>query len=170
MNSKRRVKANLSVTINKMYQKKKPITEDGLQKLKEELNMLKTVRRREVAQAIQVAKEQGDLSENAEYVEAKDAQGLLEQRIVDLESLLKNAEIIQKDENGQINVGYTVKVNMDGKEFSYTIVGPNEAEPAKGKISNESPLGTALQGKKVGDVASVRTPVGVKQVKVLSVG
>ena len=153
-----------------MYQKKNPITEEGLRKLQEELNILKTTRRHEVAQAIQTAKEQGDLSENAEYVDAKDAQGLLEQRIIDLEALLKNAEIIHKDSNGRINVGDTVKVDMAGKETLFTIVGPNEAEPSKGKISNESPLGVALQGKKVGEVASVRTPNGNKQVKVLSVG
>lgn len=153
-----------------MYQKKNPITEEGLQKLKDELNFLKTERRHEIAQAIQTAKEQGDLSENAEYVDAKEAQGLLEQRIVELETLLKNAEIIHKDTNGRINVGDTVKIDMGGKEISYTIVGPNEAEPAKGKISNESPLGIALQGKKVGEVASMRTPNGSKQIKVLAVG
>ena len=153
-----------------MYQKKNPITEEGLEKLKEELKTLKTVRRHEVAQAIQTAKEQGDLSENAEYVDAKDAQGLLEQRIIDLEALLKNAEIIQKDSNGRINVGDTVKVDLSGKEMTYTIVGPNEVDPAKGKISNESPLGIALQGKKAGEMTSVRTPNGNKQVKVLSVG
>ena len=153
-----------------LYQKKNPITEEGLQKIKDELNYLKTERRHEIAQAIQTAKEQGDLSENAEYVDAKDAQGQLEQRIVDLEAILKNAEIIHKDNNGRINVGDTVKIDMGGKEIAYTIVGPNEAEPAKGKISNESPLGLALQGKKAGEVASVRTPNGNKQIKVIAVG
>ncbi len=162
--------AHLSVTINTMYQKKTLVTEEGMQKLKEELNVLKTVRRREVALAIQTAKEQGDLSENAEYVDAKDEQGLLEQRILELENILKNAEVIQKDPNGRVNVGVTVKVDMNGKEFAYTIVGPNEADPSQGKISNESPLGIALMGKKVGDVSSVRTPTGNRQVKILSVG
>lgn len=152
-----------------MYQKKTLVTEEGLQKIKDELNNLKTVRRREVALAIQTAKEQGDLSENAEYVDAKDEQGLLEQRILELENVIKNAEVIQKDTNGKVNVGDIVKVNMGGKEFTFTIVGPNEVDPLKGMISNESPLGTALMGKKAGDIASVRTPTGNKEAKILSV-
>lgn len=152
-----------------MYQKKTLITEEGLQKIKDEINLLKTSRRREVAQAIQTAKEQGDLSENAEYVDAKEEQALLEQRILELESMLKNAEVIHKDNNGNVGVGDTVKIQMEGKELAYTIVGPNEADPVRGKISNESPLGMALMEKRSGELVSMRTPSGVRQVKILSV-
>ncbi len=153
-----------------MYQKKNLVTEEGLQKIKEELNQLKTVKRREVAQAIQTAKEQGDLSENAEYVEAKEAQGLLEQRIVDLESLLKNAEVIQKEDGDIVNVGDSVTLKINGNEVNYTLVGPNEADPSKGRISNESPLGIALIGKKQGEKTFVKTPTGNKEVKIVKVG
>lgn len=155
-----------------MNQKKTLITAEGLKKLQDELHALKTVRRREVAEAIQRAKEQGDLSENAEYVDAKDAQGLVEQRIAELEAALKNVEVIQKNGGNNhtaIAVGDTVSIRWNGDESSYTIVGVNEADPASGKISNESPLGTALLGKRVGDTAQIRTPSGVKEASVVRI-
>jgi transcription elongation factor GreA len=153
-----------------MNQKKTLITEDGLRKLEEELQHLKTVRRREVAAAIQAAKEQGDLSENAEYVDAKEEQGLVEQHILELEATLKNIEVIHKSNSTDVEVGNTVTVDMAGAETTFTIVGPNEASPSEGRISHESPLGRALLGRKVGDNLSVRTPAGSKQVRVLKVG
>jgi transcription elongation factor GreA len=152
-----------------MNQKKTLMTEEGLRKLQEELHTLKTVRRKEVAEAIQAAKEQGDLSENAEYVDAKDRQGLVEQRIAELEALLKNVEVIQKGNSTDVNVGNTVTLEVGGNKTAYTIVGANEANPAEGRISNESPLGRSLIGKKAGDDVSVRTPSGNRNVKVLSV-
>ncbi len=152
-----------------MNQKKTLITGEGLRKLQEELHTLKTVRRREIASAIQAAKEQGDLSENAEYVDAKEEQGLVEQRIAELEVLLKHVEVIQKNGSADITVGSTVQLDMNGQTSTYTIVGANEANPGNGKISNESPLGRALVGKKAGDVVSVRTPGGNRSVKVLEV-
>lgn len=152
-----------------MYQKKTLVTEEGLQKIKEELEQLKTVKRREVAQAIQIAKEQGDLSENAEYVEAKEAQGLLEQRIADLENSLKSAEVIQKESGDIVCVGDSVTLKINGGEVIYTLVGPNEADPSTGKISNESPLGIALIGKREGEKTYVKTPTGNKEVKIVKV-
>lgn len=152
-----------------MNQKKTYVTEEGLKKLQDELHHLKTVRRREVAEAIQFAKEQGDLSENAEYVEAKEAQATLEQRILELEATLKNVEVIQKAANGAVAVGDTVTIKMNGDEKRYTIVGPNEADPSQGRISNESPVGTSLLGKKVGDAVQVRTPIGEKEARVVRI-
>lgn len=152
-----------------MNQKKTLVTEEGLKKLQDELNTLKTVRRREVAEAIQLAKEQGDLSENAEYVEAKEAQGLVEQHIVELEAALKTAEVIHKVVDGEVSVGDTVTLQWNGEQKSYTIVGANEADPGAGRISNESPLGTALLGKRPGERAMIRTPSGQKEAHVLRV-
>lgn len=153
-----------------MNQKKTLITAEGLKKLQDELQTMKTVRRREVAEAIQRAKEQGDLSENAEYVEAKEAQGLVEQRIVELEATLKNVEVIHKDaDHTAVAVGDSVTIRWNGDETLYTIVGPNEADPGAGKISNESPLGTALLGKRVGDTTRIRTPSGIKEATVMRV-
>ena len=155
-----------------MNQRKTLITEEGLKKLQDELQTLKTVRRRDVAEAIQRAKEQGDLSENAEYVEAKEAQGLVEQRIVELEATLKNVEVIRKDGTANhtaVAVGDTVTIHWNGDQTTYTIVGANEADPASGKISNESPVGTALLGKQVGDTALIRTPSGTKEASIVRI-
>lgn len=152
-----------------MNQKKTLVTEEGLKKLREELHHLKTVRRREVAEAIQLAKEQGDLSENAEYVDAKEAQGLVEQRIVEFEAALKSVEVIHKDASDVVAVGNTVTVQWDGTEKAYTIVGPNEADPASGRISNESPVGTALLGKRTGEAVTIRTPSGPKEAQVVRI-
>lgn len=153
-----------------MNQKKTLVTEAGLLKLQDELLHLKTVRRREVAEAIQRAKEHGDLSENAEYVDAKEEQALVEQRIAELEVLLKHVEVIQKEAaNGTVAAGTTVTIQWNGETKIYTIVGANEADPTQGLISYESPLGMALVGKRVGDRAMIRTPTGAKEAKVVEV-
>lgn len=139
------------------------LTEEGLHKVKEELEHLTTTRRREVAQMIAEAKAEGDISENAGYDEAKTAQGFLEGRIRELENTLKRAQVI-KDEGKKnvINIGRTVIVREVGTDFdeTYTIVGSLEADPANGRISNESPIGKALLGKKVGSKIKVESPGG----------
>lgn len=152
-----------------MNQKKTFLTEEGLKKLQDELQYFKTARRREIAEAIQRAKEQGDLSENAEYVEAKEEQATVEQRILELEAALKTAELIQKKTNGTVTVGDAVTIRWNGMERTYTIVGANEADPATGRISNESPVGTALLGKRVGDTVTIRTPSGSHEATVVRV-
>lgn len=152
-----------------MNQKKTLVTEEGLKKLQDELHTLKTVRRRNVAEALQRAKEQGDLSENAEYVEAKEAQAALEQRVLEVEAALKNVELIRKNLDGTVKVGDTITIQWNGTEKTYTIVGANEADPASGKISNESPVGIALLGKRPGEAVSIRTPAGQKDARIVSV-
>lgn len=140
------------------------LTSEGMRKVKEELEYLTTTRRREVAQMIAEAKAEGDISENAGYDEAKTAQGFLEGRIRELEALLKNAKVISDNSAAPdvVSVGRTVLVRESGTEFDeeYTIVGPPEADPAKGRISNESPMGKALLGKRVGQQAVVTSPGG----------
>lgn len=140
------------------------MTAEGLQKIKEELVYLTTVRRREVAQMIAEAKAEGDISENAGYDEAKTAQGFLEGKIRDLEAVVKNAVVIDESEAPRhaVAIGRTINVREVGsdEEEVYTIVGSKEADPANGRISNESPMGKALLGKAVGDVVKVTTPGG----------
>lgn len=156
-----------------MEAKKNILTYEGLKKYEEELQDLKVVKRREVAQKIKEAREQGDLSENAEYDAAKDEQRDIEARIEELEKILKNAEVVDEDEVDleRINIGCKVKI-LDveySDELEYKIVGSTEANSLKGKISNESPVGKALIGAKVGDVINVETPAGVFQYKVLEI-
>jgi len=136
---------------------------EGIEKLKEELNELKTVKRRELAQRIEEAKAMGDLSENAEYHEAKDALGFVEGRILEIEDLMKNVAVIENErgEAGIVRVGSTVVTEVKDKEKTFTIVGSNEADPLSGKISNESPIGEALIGGKAGDEVRVETPGGI---------
>ena len=153
--------------------KKNILTSEGLKKLEDELDELIVVKRKEVAQKIKEAREQGDLSENAEYDAAKDEQRDIEARIEEIEKILKNAEIVDEDEVDleTINIGCQVKI-LDlefDEELTYKIVGYTEANSLKGKISNESPVGKALIGKKVGDLVSVETQVGVVQYKVLDI-
>ena len=153
--------------------KKNILTSEGLKKLEDELDDLIVVKRKEVAQKIKEAREQGDLSENAEYDAAKDEQRDIEARIEEIEKILKNAEIVDEDEVdlGTINIGCQIKI-LDiefDEELIYKIVGSTEANSLKGKISNESPVGKALIGKKVGDMVSVETQVGVVQYKVLDI-
>ncbi len=145
------------------------VTKEGLEKLKNELHQLKSVRRKEVAHRIEVAKDMGDLSENAEYSEAKDEQAFVEGRIIDLEAMLPNAVIIEHTETGCVAVGSTVRVRVNGNEKEYTIVGASEADPIAGKISNESPLGIAFLGKCAGDTVEVKVPSGMMVYSVIGV-
>ena len=158
---------------NRMEAKKNILTYEGLKKYEEELQDLKVVKRREVAEKIKEAREQGDLSENAEYDAAKDEQRDIEARIEELEKILKNAEVVDEDEVDLevINIGCKVKI-LDveyNEELEYKIVGSTEANSLKGKISNESPVGRALIGTKVGDVITVETQAGAFQYKVLEI-
>ena len=156
-----------------MEAKKNILTYEGLKKYEEELQELRVVRRREVAQKIKEAREQGDLSENAEYDAAKDEQRDIEARIEELEKILKNVEVVDEDEVDldKINIGCKVKIlDLEYKdELEYKIVGSTEANSLKGKISNESPVGKALMGKKAGDVITVETPAGTFQYQVLEI-
>ena len=153
--------------------KKNIMTYAGLKKLEDELQDLKVNRRQEVAQKIKEAREQGDLSENAEYDAAKDEQRDIEARIEELEKLLKNVEVVVEDEidTEKISVGCCVKlfdVEFD-EEIEFSIVGSTEANSIQHKISNESPVGSALMGKKVGDTVVVETQVGQIEYKVLEI-
>ena len=156
-----------------MVDKRNILTYEGLKRYEDELQNLKVVKRKEVAQKIKEAREQGDLSENAEYDAAKDEQRDIELRIEELEKLLKNAEVVVEDEIDldKINIGCKVKVyDVDeDEEMEFKIVGSTEANSLQNKISNESPVGHALIGKKVGDVVDVETQSGVIQYKVLEI-
>ena len=156
-----------------MEEKKNILTYEGLRRYEDELHELKVVKRQEVAQKIKEAREQGDLSENAEYDAAKDEQRDIEARIEELEKLLKNAEVVVEDEIDldKINVGCKVKVKdlEYDEDMEFYIVGSTEANSLQNKISNESPVGQALIGKKVGDVVDVETQVGVIQYEVLEI-
>ena len=153
--------------------KKNILTYEGLKKLEDELENLKVVRRKEVSQKIKEAREQGDLSENAEYDAAKDEQRDIEARIEELEKILKNAEVVVEEEADldKVSIGCSVKI-LDcefDEELEYKIVGSTEANSLKGKITNESPVGKALLGKQVGDTVTVETPAGEFSYKVLSI-
>lgn len=153
--------------------KKNLLTYEGLQKLENELQNLKVVKRKEVAQKIKEAREQGDLSENAEYDAAKDEQRDIEARIDEIEKILKNAEVVIEEEVDldKINVGCRVRIlDMEyNDELEYKLVGSTEANSLKGKISNESPVGRALIGAKIGDVVAVETQAGDLKYKVLEI-
>lgn len=156
-----------------METKKNLLTYEGLKALEDELHDLKVVKRKEVAGKIKEAREQGDLSENAEYDAAKDEQRDIEARIEEIEKILKNAEVVVEDEVdvNKINVGCTISVlDMEyDEEMEFKIVGSSEANSLKGKISNESPVGKALLGAKVGDTVQVETQSGVLEYKVLEI-
>lgn len=156
-----------------MSEKKTILTYAGLKKLEDELENLKVVRRKEVAGKIKEAREQGDLSENAEYDAAKDEQRDIEARIEELEKILKNAEVVVEDEVDldKISIGCIVTVyDMEfDEEMEFKIVGSTEANSLQGKISNESPVGQALIGKEVGDVVAVETQAGTIEYKVLKI-
>ena len=143
--------------------KKNLLTRAGLNKYEAELHDLKVNRRQEIAAKIKEAREQGDLSENAEYDAAKDEQRDIEARIVELEALLKNVEVVDESNEGEINIGCRVKLYDEefDEEVTYYIVGSSEANSLQGKISNESPLGQSLLGCKVGDIVDVHAPAGV---------
>ena len=153
--------------------KKNILTYEGLKALEEELHDLKVVRRREVAAKIKEAREQGDLSENAEYDAAKEEQGHIEARIDEIERILKNAEVVVEEDvdASTINIGchVTIKDREDGEEIEYKLVGSTEADSLKGKISNESPVGRALIGRKTGEVIEVETPAGMLSYEIVSI-
>ncbi len=156
-----------------MADKKNILTYEGLRLLEEELQDLKVNRRKEVAQKIKEAREQGDLSENAEYDAAKDEQREIEARIEEIDKILKNAEVVVEDEVevDVINIGCKVRI-LDleyNDEMEYKIVGSTEANSLKGKISNESPVGKALIGARIGDIVNVETHSGVLQYKILEI-
>lgn len=154
-------------------EKKNLMTYAGLKKLEDELHELKVVKRKEVAEKIKEAREQGDLSENAEYDAAKDEQRDIEARIEELEGILKNAEVVVEDEADTEKINLGCKVTLFDLEFDeeivYDIVGSTEANSLKNKISNESPLGRALMGARVGDVITFEAPVGEMQYKVMQI-
>ena len=149
------------------------LTSEGLEKLEKELEYLKTVKRQEVAAEIKVALGYGDLSENSEYDEAKNKQAQMEIRIVEIEAMLKNAKVIDEAEisTDTVSLGCTVTVydvEFD-EEIEYSIVGSTEADPSNGKISDESPVGSALLGKMVGDVVEIPAPAGSIEMKVVAI-
>ena len=156
-----------------MVDKPQPITKSGLAKIEKELRHLETVRRREVADKIHQAKELASTQNNAEYEDAKNEQAMVEGRIIQLQSLIQNAAII--DEAGAhksklVMLGSLVKVKTgEGKAQEYTIVGPAEADPSAGKISNESPVGRALIGKKLNDQVEVSAPRGIITMKITKI-
>lgn len=148
------------------------LTPEGLAKLEEELEYLRTVRRQEVAEKIQRAKEQRSAVNTPEYEEAKNEQGFVEGRILDIERIIKNAVIIHPEAapSDKVQLGSRVKVRLqDGNEEDYAIVGSAEANPTDGKISNESPVGKALLGKKVGDEVEVSVPAGVLRMMIVEI-
>jgi len=149
------------------------VTEEGLKKLEEELEYLKTVRRKEITEMIKTAKSFGDLSENSEYDEAKNEQAITEARIAELEEQLKNVQLVDATAlaNDVVRVGLTVKIkNMDdGSTAEYRIVGVTEADPFEGLISDESPIGKALLGKKVNSVVEVEIPLGTVKYKIMKI-
>lgn len=149
------------------------LTREGLMKLEEELDFLKSSKRKEVAERIKIAVSYGDLSENAEYDAAKDEQAFVESRIVQLEKMMRNVRIIEPggDDKSMVAIGSTVKLKElpDGDFETYTIVGSTESDPFDGKISNESPIGSAVIGRTVGDKITVNTPSGQIEFEVVEI-
>lgn len=148
-------------------------TQEGLKKIEDEIEFYKTVRRKEVAERIKVALGYGDLSENSEYDEAKNEQAHVEERIAKLEMMVRNARIIEEEDlnKDMVNVGSFVKIKdiSSGDIDEYSIVGSAEADPLEGKISNESPVGSALIGKKLGEIAEVEAPMGLIRYEVVEI-
>lgn len=151
--------------MKKTYQ----ITEAGKKELESELKTLKS-RRGEIADKIAEARDYGDLSENADYDTAREDQALVETRIAEIEGILLSAEIIKVSKSSIVKVGSTVELKCNGKSMTYTLVGPVEADPLEGKISNESPIGEALMGKKVGESATITTPKGSTTYEIVKIG
>jgi len=146
------------------------ITPEGYDKLKSDLDYLTTTKRKEISERIERAKDLGDLSENAEYSEAKDAQALNEGRIIELSNTLKNVTVVKtSNSKKEISLGSTVTVKSNGGQKQYTIVSFNEADPLEGKISNESPLGMAFLNKRKGDQVEVVTPRGLTKYKIIKI-
>lgn len=150
--------------MKKLYQ----ITDEGKQELEAELEELKS-RRGAIADKIAEARDFGDLSENAEYDTAREEQGLVESRIAEIEDILLNAELIKGGSKTKVSLGSKVELRTGKKTVSYFVVGPVEADPLEGKISNESPIGLALMGKKVGDTATITTPKGEVEYEIVKI-
>lgn len=147
----------------------KYISKEGLEQLKKELGELK-LKRQEIAERLEDAKALGDLSENMEYIQAKEAQAFNEGKVLELEEVLRNAVVISKNgENSIVQIGGSVEVSVHGEKQIFTIVGSEEANPSSGKISNESPLGRAFLGRKVGETVLAETPRGKISYKILSI-
>ena len=156
-----------------MSAKQVVLTEDGLKRLEDELEELKTIKRKEVAEKIKVALSFGDLSENSEYDEAKNEQAMVEARIVQVEAILKNVKVLESDDLGTDVVGLGSKVKIRDVEFDeimeYHLVGSTEADPMNGKISDESPVGKAILGHRVGETVEAETPSGTVQYEILEI-
>ncbi|ERN55035.1 MULTISPECIES: transcription elongation factor GreA [Alkalihalophilus] len=154
-------------------EKKHYMTEDGKRKLEEELEFLKTERRKEVVERIKIARSFGDLSENSEYDSAKEEQAFVEGRIAQLEKMIRNAVMIEEEAGSShaVSLGKRVKfIELpDGDEEEYTIVGSAESDPAEGKISNDSPMAQSLLGRSVGDKVTVNTPAGEMKIEILEI-
>ncbi len=146
------------------------VSKERLEELRAELENLKNKKRIEVAERLKTAKEYGDLSENAEYSEARDEQAIVEGRIAELEELMKNAVTIMKASGGDtVRVGSTIEVKKGGKSMKYMLVGTYEANPEEAKISDESPMGKAFLGRKLGDTVAVVTPVGIVKYEIIKI-
>ena len=156
-----------------MEKKQTILTSEGLAKLEEELEELKTVKRKDVADKIKVALSFGDLSENSEYDEAKNEQAIIEARIAQLDAMLKNAKVLDDDEVTTDKVSVGSKIRLKDIEFDeeveYSIVGSTEANPDEGKISDESPIGKGLMGRSVGDVVEIEVPSGMIEFEILEI-
>ncbi len=144
------------------------VTQEGLDKLIKEFKELTEVKRLEVGERIRIARDQGDVSENAEYAAAKEEQISLESRINELDAIIKRAQVV-KEEKGKVNIGTVVTVHVEGDHEDYHIVGEPEADPLNGKISHKSPLGTLLLGKKLGDTFDLETAVGKVTYKIVEI-
>lgn len=150
--------------------KKYLLTQEGLAKLNEELKYLINDKRKEVIERIREAAAHGDLSENADYAQAREEQSFIEGRIQEIEDMVKNAEIITAStQHNNVTIGSTVTVQVNGADKTYTIVGSNEANPLEGRISNESMVGKALLGKKIGDVVTISAPAGDMEYKITAI-
>ena len=153
-----------------MAEKRVMLTQEGYDKLVDKLNHLKSVRRIEIANRLKAAIALGDLSENSEYVDAKNEQAFLEGEIVDLENQIRNSVIIREEKSDTVALGSTVKIRFpDGEEDTYMIVGSTEADPDEKRISDESPLGSALIGQTAGSIVPVHAPAGILQYTILEI-
>ena len=145
-------------------------TSEGLEKLKKQLSFLKTEKRQEIAESLKHAIAFGDLKENAAYHEAKEAQGFLEGKILELEKILKNAKVIQKNINNDfVSLGSKVLLSLNNEEVEFEIVGPSESDPVKGRISDQSPLGIELMRKRKDQTGQIKTPNGILEYKILEI-
>lgn len=163
------MKDEKGITIMPTNKKEFYLTQEGIDKLKAEHHDLTTKQRQEIAQRLKEAKEYGDLSENQSYTDAKDLQSFVEGRIAEIEHILKNATIIEAAHNGVVGLGSTVHLELEDGKQKYTIVGSTEANPEQGRISNESPIGKALIGRKPGEEIEVSVPSGTMTYKIVHV-